>query len=229
MRNLKICFMLVVFFLTVGVNAFAEDRDAKAMQRFLIANPNSKPTEELVIVPDIFFGVWLRSESGAVYEGPGALVKNNSEGVHTIYPRIRSVIVTNTGSQYKAAGYLDTNSKDFNEITNDVGLDGEIEPGFRKSFILLFKNIDPLAKSLTFKIKDILGEPGSHKAYVFTATYVKLDAIEKYKKVMKTWAPQLTGEGMTDSDWKDLFKKYKNQWGLTDFSLKPEKPSKAVK
>lgn len=226
MRNLKICFMSVVFFLTVGVNAFAEDRDAKAMQRFLIANPNSKPTEELVIVPDIFFGDWLKSESGAVYEGPGALVKNNSAGVHTIYPRIRSVIVTNTGSQYKPVGYLDLAE---NTIINDVGVDGELEPGFRKSFILLFKNIDPLAKSLTFKTKDILGEPGSHKAYVLTATYVKLDAIEKYKKIMKTWAPHLTGEGMTDSDWKDLFKKYKNQWGLTDFSLKPEKPSKAVK
>lgn len=114
---------------------------------------------------------------------------------------------------------------------DDVGLDGELEPGFRKNVVLLFENIDPSAKSLTLKIKDISGEPGTHIIYVLTATYIKLDTIEKFKKTTIKWT-SLDPTKLTDADWKDLFKKNKQnkqQWGMTDFSLKPQKPVKAGK
>lgn len=227
MKILKRCFMLVVFFLVVGGNvAFSEDRDSSQMRQFTIANPNSKPSQEFVIVPHFLFGMWLESEDGAIYEGPNIFIKNNSDIPYTIYPRIRSVIVTDTGSQHKSVGYLDLPGGD--KITNDVGLDGEVEPGFRKNVVLLFKNIDPTAKSLTLKIKDISGEPGSHIIYGLTATYVKLDTIAKFKKTTIKWT-SADPTGLTDADWKDLFKKNKQQWGLTDFTFKPQKPAKVGK
>ena len=228
MKNLKIYSMLVILLFVVSVNiAFSEDRDSNEMRKFAITHPNSKTSQQLVIVPDTFLGLYLQSEDGSIYEGLGGLVKNNSDIPYSIYPRIRSVIVTDTGSQYKPVGYLDPAT---NKITNDVGLDGEFEPGARKSFLLLFKNIDPLAKSLTFKIKDVSGEPGTHETYVLTATYIKLTTIEKFKKTAIKWSSK--SQGMTNADWKQLFEKNKEdlyRWGLTDFTLKPQKPLSARK
>jgi|GEM_PF-3183565 len=224
MRTLKICFVSALFFLTISANTFAKDRDAEDIHRFVVSHPQSNPAKEFLVMPDVYMFPWGKSD-GKVIEGFGGLIKNNSKQVYTAYPLIRTVLITDTGSQSKPIGYLDTDSENLDEITNNVGIDGELEPGFRKRFVLLFKNIDPAAKSLTLKVKDIV-EPDSHETYILTATYVRLSS-SNFKKIAMKWSS--SGADMPDVKWQQLFKKVKQQWGLTSFSFKPQRVTKLEK